>query len=387
MLLHHLKVQGLLSFGKRGIDLPLEGLNVLIGPNSAGKSNLLAILALLQAASRDIFLPAKESGGPQEWFWNGLGASHSATIEATVNVPQINACLQHTLHVTESRNQFVVSGELIRHAPSYTPDPKRDFFYFMNERESVLRTTKSEFRVLPQHDLQTDQSILSQIRDPSSYRALFALSRSYESIRLYRNWTFGPLSPARRPASVHTRNDLLREGGDNAALLFANFPSHIQSLILRSLQEIYDNIKNIRTSIIDGQAILLVEENNGREISATRLSDSTLHYLSMLMILLHPDPPPLIAIEEPDLGLHPDVISAIADLLVDASHRTQVLVTTHSPILLDALSDHPTSLLICSRSSAGSDIERLNTQFVTSLLEDHSLGELWSLGELGGNRW
>src|SRR3954452_6057511 len=72
MLIRNLKVSGLLSFGARGIDLPLTALNVLIGPNGSGKSNLLEVLALLRAAPSNLPAPVREMGGVREWLWNGL---------------------------------------------------------------------------------------------------------------------------------------------------------------------------------------------------------------------------------------------------------------------------------------------------------------------------
>ena len=71
MLLHRLKVSGLLSFGPKGVDLPMEPLNVLIGPNGSGKSNFLEAMALLQAAPRDISEPISRMGGVREWLWKG----------------------------------------------------------------------------------------------------------------------------------------------------------------------------------------------------------------------------------------------------------------------------------------------------------------------------
>jgi predicted ATPase len=128
-------------------------------------------------------------------------------------------------------------------------------------------------------------------------------------------------------------------------------------------------------------------EKGGREIPATRLSDGTLRYLCLLSILLHPSPPSLIAIEEPELGLHPDVISHIAKLLVQASVRSQLVVTTHSRMLVDALTDDPSSVVVCSNESGESRFERLDSSALAAWLKKYSLGELWSMGELGGNRW
>ncbi len=91
MLIHRLKVAGLLSFGPEGIDLPLKPLNVLIGPNGSGKSNLLEVLALLRASPHDLPAPIKAMGGVREWLWKAptvpalTSAVSVATIDAVID--------------------------------------------------------------------------------------------------------------------------------------------------------------------------------------------------------------------------------------------------------------------------------------------------------------
>ncbi|MEW6754253.1 MAG: AAA family ATPase [Candidatus Latescibacterota bacterium] len=82
---------------------------------------------------------------------------------------------------------------------------------------------------------------------------------------------------------------------------------------------------------------------------ATRLSDGTLRYLALLAVLCHPTPPPLVCIEEPELGLHPDIMPQLAVLLCEAATRTHLVVTTHSDILVDALTDTPEAILVCEK--------------------------------------
>jgi predicted ATPase len=122
-------------------------------------------------------------------------------------------------------------------------------------------------------------------------------------------------------------------------------------------------------------------------IPATRLSDGTLRYLCLLAILCHPTPPPLVCIEEPELGLHPDVLPTLADLLKDAATRTQLIVTTHSEALVDAMSDQPTAVLVAERTSEGSTLRRLDAEKLKPWLDKYRLGQLWTSGELGGTRW
>ena len=84
-----------------------------------------------------------------------------------------------------------------------------------------------------------------------------------------------------------------------------------------------------------------------------QMSDGMLRYICLLAVLINPAPPPLICIEEPEIGLHPDVIHIVASLLAEASTRTQLIVTTHSDILVSALSDMPEAIVVCERDIDG----------------------------------
>jgi predicted ATPase len=122
-------------------------------------------------------------------------------------------------------------------------------------------------------------------------------------------------------------------------------------------------------------------------VPATRLSDGTLRYLCLLAILCDPEPPPIICIEEPELGLHPDAIPKVADLLISASERTQLIVTTHSDILVDAMTERPEVVLVCEKHEGQTTMNRLDTAKLQSWLDKYRLGELWTRGEIGGTRW
>jgi predicted ATPase len=131
----------------------------------------------------------------------------------------------------------------------------------------------------------------------------------------------------------------------------------------------------------------VIQEEGGSSITAYRLSDGTLRWLALLTILLNPTPGPVTCIEEPELGLHPDIIPTLADLLRDASTRTQLILTTHSTALVDAFSDEPEAVCVCEKVKGATEIQRLEADRLKVWLEKYSLGHLWASGEIGGNRW
>jgi predicted ATPase len=132
---------------------------------------------------------------------------------------------------------------------------------------------------------------------------------------------------------------------------------------------------------------MIKEEGLKSRTPAERLSDGTLRWLNLLIVLLDPTPPPVICIEEPELGLHPDMIPTLSDLLRDASTRTQLILTTHSRTLVECFSDDPESVCVCEKFQGATEIKRLEADYLKVWLEKYSLGQLWSSGEIGGNRW
>jgi predicted ATPase len=143
------------------------------------------------------------------------------------------------------------------------------------------------------------------------------------------------------------------------------------------------------SNLVKGGTIQLFVHYSGLRspVPATRLSDGTVRYLCLLAILCHPDPPPLVCLEEPELGLHPDLQSRLADLLIEASHRMQLIVTTHSDILIDGLTDVPEAVVVCEKRNGSTNMSRRTKADLAQWLKDYGLGQLWRRGEIGGNRW
>jgi predicted ATPase len=387
VLLKKLKIAGLLSFGPSGVDLPLRDLNVFIGPNGSGKSNLLEILGLLKAAPRSLPDPVKEMGGVREWLWKGEGATGEGTVEAVVENPKGKMALRHFLAMREHGGRFEVVDERVYNESAFPGKTQPFFFYDFRRGHPVLSDLLETERHLQREQVRPEESILSQVKDPERYPALTHLQDQYTQIRLFRNWSFGPGAALRKEQSASGRNDFLADGGDNLALVLAKIKTRVKNDLRAGLAQLYQGIVDLDFQINEGGVQLFLEEEGGRQIPATRLSDGTLRYLCLLAILLHPDPPPLVAIEEPELGLHPDVLPYVAELLVESSQRTQLLVTTHSQMIVDALGGHPESVIVCERVEGISSFERLNGDQLKEWLEKYSLGKLWSMGEIGGNRW
>lgn len=388
MFIERISIKGLLSFGPQGIDLSMRPLNVLIGPNGAGKTNFIEALALLKAAPEDFSRPIRDCGGVREWLWKGPETSTKA--EISVILPGSDSAvptLDHQIAFRANGDRVEVVEEAIREEKTGLALDELNEDYQMKHGKASLVDVGNQ-RQLGPRELLMDQSILSQIKEAFLYPNLTRLQRTYSAMRFYRNWSFGPRTAMRTEQSAQLRHDFLDDGGQNLAVVLGAFPMAIKKRVSRELQVVYEGITGMDVANRGGGNLqVMIEEENGREIPASRLSDGTLRYLCLLTILLDPSPPPLVVIEEPELGLHPDVIPKIAELLIEASTRMQLVVTTHSRMLIDALGDDPESVVVCSRENGESRMERLNAEDLGEWLKTYSLGDLWSKGEIGGNRW
>ena len=395
MLIRRLKISGMLSFGPRGIDLPLEPLNVLIGPNGSGKSNLLEAIALLQAAPRDLSAPIRRPSGISEWLWKGDDAPGAGVVDAVVSYPDGTMPLRHVLEIGQQGERFEVRDERIENESPNASETEPYFYYRFQRGDPVINDFIDELggprkeRKLRRSTVHPEGSILSQRDDPDLYPELAWLQERYRRIRLYRNWEFGPDASLRQSPRADQPSTFLTERGENLALLLSKLRGESRPAFVKSLQQIYDGIEDFQVEVGGGRADLFVVERGAgaRYIPASRLSDGTLRYMMLAAILLDPEPPPLVVIEEPELGLHPDVVLGIGRLLVSASRRMQLVVTTHSQVLLDALDDHPSSAVVCEKHDGESIFERLEPKYLTEWLKEYTLGNLWSAGDLGGNRW
>jgi predicted ATPase len=391
-------LQGFLSFAPASDPVELGPLNVLIGPNGSGKSNFLEAFSLLHALPSDLPDAVREGGGVLDFVWKGDKgrAKVQPVIEAVVEYPSGHVPLRYRLKFSGTTQQLLVTDERIENA---SPDPGHDkpFFYYGYENGIPTILTRAEpdsSQARPQRRLSRDsvdstQSILSQRRDPDLYPELTYLSRLFGGIHLYREWNLGRGSTPRLPQRPDLPEDFLLEEGANLGLIINSLQhSDSWSHIMSNLRLIYDNISDLSVRIHAGTVQVYLHEKGLREpIPATRISDGTLRYLMLLAILLHPDPPPLLCLEEPEIGLHPEVIPILARLLQDASLRSQIVVTTHSDILVDALSSSPEAILVCDKVDSATTLKRLDSARLSSWLEEYKLGDLWKKGEIGGTRW
>lgn len=402
-LIKSLQLRNLLSYGSKDEEIALQPLNVLIGRNASGKSNLIEAFALLHAIPKSLANYFRQGDGISEYLWKGEEPNSPpiAIIEVVVDYPEGKMPIKYKIGFTRVGQRMEVVDEAIADEhPASKHNQTANFYYRYEGGQGVLKflpiktlpgmNPLREERLLSRKEINWEESILPQRKDPDLYPEITYLGNVFDNIRVYGEFNLGKGTAAAFPQKADFPDDFLLENASNLGLVLDDLSHRGKPIdrIVEKLQQAYGEIDRIYTRIRGGTVQVFVHERGLYEpIPATRLSDGTLRYLCLLTLLCHPEPPPLLCIEEPELGLHPDVLPTIAELLIEASQRTQLIITTHSDALVSALSDVPESILICERDDEGTHLRRLEPERLTEWLEKYSLGDLWRMGELGGNRW
>lgn len=391
MLIKSLSIANLLSYGSDTPCVELQPLNVLIGANGSGKSNFLEALSLLQAAPDQLTKPIRDGGGIQDWLHKSPCAqNHDVRLEAVIanSKDKGKKDFRYSIAFTEVGGRLEITDEYLENTHADNGEKQPYFFYHWDHGRPVLNTSSVGKRTLLRESIKPDQSILAQKRDADLYPELTWVAEQFQAMRLYREWTFGRYASPRLQQRADMPNGALEQDGSNLGLVLNRLRHNASARkrLTEALALIYDGIVDVDVHVEGGRVQVFLIEEYGI-IPATRLSDGTLRFLCLLALLCDPNPPPLVVLEEPELGLHPDLLPALAELLVEASQRAQWIVTTHAPGLVDALTHTPDAVLVCERGASGTRIERLDKKHLKPWLEKYRLGELWTRGEIGGTRW
>ncbi len=386
--------RGILSFASDNSPLELRGLNVLIGPNGSGKSNFIELFELLSSAPTDIAKTIRDGGGVREWLWKGETPSIAARIGLKLNLPNVNQRLRYELELGASADRLEVLDEKLEDAELKRLGSTDVYFYYRFQRGHPIINVRREGaagpvqRKLNRESLDPQQSVLSQRKDPEAYPEVTALGREFNRLFTFREWRFGRYGALRQSQPTDLATDRLMPDAQNLGLILngiehSDLGSRLNDLLARFLPR----FRHISTRVQTGGTIqiFLHEHGLGSPVPATRLSDGTIRFITLLVILLKPELASAICIEEPELGLHPDAMFILGELILEASRKSQLVITTHSEVLLSELSGRTQDVLVCENASGRTLMKRLSSEKLEYWLDKYTLGEIWRNGELGGN--
>jgi len=386
MFIKRLILKKILSFNDSSIEL--GPLNVLIGPNAVGKSNLIEVIGLLQAAPASIASAILRGGGVRQWLWLGDGgASPTATIHCQLNLShgRQSGPVTYELQFADS-NGFSILGEQVTDAGTNGAASKT----YLDRSFNQVKLGQDGSQQAPPWGIAPRDSVLSAYKSPADPTPVTDVGNHFAKMRIYREFRTGIGSGARAGIPTTVPKDALEDGGDNLALVLHELDFlGVHERIREYLGRFCERFEDVKVNLGDGvMRPYLREAGLAEMVSAVRMSDGTLKFLSILAALFHPKPPPLMCIEEPEVGLHPDALQLVAEALLEASQSMQLIVTTHSDALIDSLTGRPDAVLVCERDfDNGTQMKRLSKEDLEVWLKRYTLGQLWLKGEIGGGRW
>ena len=360
----------------RKITLPLGPVTVLVGPNGAGKTNVLRVFEFLEDIVRFDLGPALEAqGGFDEAIFRGG--------EHDPDVIRVGASFAEDTY----QLQVAKSGDGFHRFETFTLGDGRRIE--VSDQDVTMIDQGAGSSLIGINTQSSGLSTLPRLSEPGS-KGVATIATRLSSLRIFDV----EVGAARQPSLRTRRTETLANDASNLAAylvsLSINHPQIWEQLIddarfalpqLRSV-EFVEPSNNLREV-----SVVLNEEGLRRPTSLSDASFGTVRMLGLLALLHDPYPPALTCVEEIENGLHPQALEMLVERIREASDRTQFLIATHSPALVDRL--YPDEFVVCERNEDGSSaIPAIPTDKVRRIVatsEDLPLGELWFSGVLGGD--
>lgn len=342
-------------------DFELTNLNVLIGGNGAGKSNFIDFFRMLRAMM-ELPLPGLTSANLNAYITDGGGSD-----DFLFNGPKITEQI-------EVETRFGPNGYRFKLAPT------ADDTFIINDEARYFKGGTAGWWELgsgsatPQLLKDKDKRGVTGGRNVASY-----VYDSISSWKIYHFHDTSKVAPMRRFETIDDC-DYLRFDAANIAPFLLGLRNNEES----AYNQIVDTIRLVTPFFNDfilkpskNEKIRLLWKQKGSDypLKPHHLSDGTLRFICLTTALLQPDPPSTIIIDEPELGLHPYAIEILAELIEATSKKTQLIVSTQSPSLVDYF--EPKNIIVVNRKKGASVFKRLIKSELSSWLEDYSLGDLW----------
>lgn len=388
-----LRVHGFRSL--RDVSWTPARLNLVIGPNGSGKSNLLRALALLQSSakghlSQDII----DVGGMGALSWDGQTREVGWGVKTDPLDPERDPdreSLTYELALAQlgATSSYRISRELL--CNSYLkdigqkPEPKK----FLDRRPGHATTFDFEERRLIAHgdDVPDEQTFLSLVQKPFGNQIVLRYREQLSAWSIHQGLRVDSASPIRRANVSRIERRVDPDGQNLVPVLHTlytgnrEFEQTVDNAMRAAFGDDYEKL--VFPPAEDQRVQLRIRWRSLRtEQSAADLSDGTLRFLLLVAILASPNRAPLIAIDEPEVGLHPSMLPIVAELAAEAAEHVQVILTTHSPQLLDAFGEHQPTTTVARWLDGQTRIGVVDPDALRTWLSEYSLGSLFRSGEL-----
>lgn len=345
-------------------NFPLSALNVLIGANGSGKSNFISAFNLLnQIIGENLQTFVGQQGGAENLLY--FGKKNTDQIEITLKFKQNS---YHAVLIPAANDTLIFGSEKI-----WFHNPQK----YQKPFEETLSTGHRE-TFLYQRSRQRQNSVT--IAD-------YVIS-SFKNWQIYHFHDTSPAAKVKQTSSLNDNRFLRPDASNLAAFLYLlqkRHPAHYKKIIT-TVQLVAPFFKdfNLHPTQLNPQKIRLewLAQGSDGYFDANMLSDGTLRFICLATLLLQPNLPTTILLDEPELGLHPYAIGLLASLIRSAAARTQIIIATQSTTLVNQFS--PQDIIVTDYENNQSVFHHLNENELGMWLNAYSLGDLWEKNLLGG---
>ena len=371
-------------------------LNLIIGPNGSGKSNLLKALEMISVSARGrLNDQVVRDGGMEPLVWDGSASQiqfklYTSPISSHQDHTRDNLTYQLQLSRLGASSAYRVEHEILGNYYRFDRKETKSPLIILEKTptNAVVYDDKQKGLIAPPETVPQEETLLSLAAGPYTVNRLISpYQKELSNWAIYHQFQTHQNAPVRQPAISRNERQVAPDGSNLVQVLHTlytsdrDFKHNINLAMSAAFGDDFDEL-TFPPDADQRVQLKLAWKSLKRLQTTSDLSDGTLRFLYLITILANPTPPALVAIDEPEMGLHPSMLPVIAEYARDASKRTQLIITTHSAELLDAFNEFEPTVTVTKWDAGQTSLDVISGDSLRYWLQDYTMGKLFRSGEL-----